>query len=57
MIAKCEECDADILVPEDAIRGEVVECKDCSSTYEVVEIHDGSVKIKPADAAQEDWGE
>ena len=35
MIAKCEECDADIIVPDDAIVGEIVQCKECQSEYEV----------------------
>ena len=57
MIAKCEECDADIAVPDDAIVGEIVQCKECSSEYEVASIGDGKVELKPAEVAEEDWGE
>jgi alpha-aminoadipate/glutamate carrier protein LysW len=57
MIAKCEECDADINIPEDAIVGEIVQCKDCSSEYEVATIGGGKVTLKPAEVAEEDWGE
>lgn len=57
MIAKCEECDADIVVPDDAIVGEIVQCKECSSEYEVASIGDGRVELKPAEVAEEDWGE
>jgi len=54
---KCAECDAGIVVPNDAIRGELVSCKDCGTDYEVVEIKGGTVMLKPADAVEEDWGE
>ena len=57
MIAKCEECDAEIEVPQDAIVGEIVQCKECSSEYEVASISGDSVKLKPAEVAEEDWGE
>ena len=57
MIAKCEECDADITIPEDAIVGEIVQCKECSSEYEVASISGGKVELKPAEVAEEDWGE
>ena len=41
MIAKCEECDADITIPDDAIVGEIVQCKECSAEYEVASISQG----------------
>jgi alpha-aminoadipate carrier protein LysW len=55
--ASCTECGAGIAVPEDAIVGEIVSCKDCSSEYEVAEISNGSVMLKPAEQVGEDWGE
>ncbi len=57
MIAKCEECDADITIPEDAIVGEIVQCKECSAEYEVGSVGDGKVTLKEAEVAEEDWGE
>ncbi len=44
-------------VPNDAIVGEIVSCLDCSSEYEVAEISDGNVLLKPAEQVGEDWGE
>jgi alpha-aminoadipate carrier protein LysW len=55
--ASCTECGAGIAVPEDAIVGEIVSCKDCSSEYEVAEISNGGVMLKPAEQVGEDWGE
>jgi len=57
MIAKCEECDADISIPQDAIVGEIVQCKECSSEYEVTSIGSDSVKLKKAEVAEKDWGQ
>jgi alpha-aminoadipate carrier protein LysW len=53
----CKECGANLVVPNDAIVGEIVSCKDCSSEYEVAEISNASVLLKPAEQVGEDWGE
>jgi len=57
METRCTECDAVIVVPGDAIVGEIVSCKDCGAEYEVAEIKGGAAVIKPADQVEEDWGE
>ena len=44
-------------MPDDAIVGEIVKCKECGSDYEVASISKGAVKLKTADVAEEDWGE
>jgi alpha-aminoadipate carrier protein LysW len=53
----CAECGAGIAVPNDAIVGEIVSCKDCSSEYEVAELSSGGVLLRPAEQTGEDWGE
>jgi len=55
--AKCEECGAGIAIPNDAIVSEIVECKECSSEFEVASIVQGRVELKKAEVAEEDWGE
>ncbi len=57
MNTSCGECGAEMTVPNDAIVGEIVSCKDCSSEYEVAEISGGNVMLKPAEQVGEDWGE
>ena len=57
MNADCAECGAVISIPQDAIVGEIVSCKDCSSEYEVTAMSDGGVILKPAEQVGEDWGE
>jgi alpha-aminoadipate carrier protein LysW len=55
--ASCTECGAVIVVPDDAIVGEIVSCKDCSSEYEVAELSKGTAVLKAAEQVGEDWGE
>ena len=57
MNTSCAECGANLAVPNDAIVGELVSCKDCSQEYEVAEISGGNVLLKPAEQIGEDWGE
>ena len=57
MNTDCAECGAGIAVPNDAIVGEIVSCKDCSSEYEVAELSSGGVLLRPAEQTGEDWGE
>lgn len=53
----CEECDAPLTIPTDAINGEIVSCKDCEASYEVKKDASGLITLKTADKEQEDWGE
>ena len=57
MNTSCKECGAELSVPNDAIAGEIVSCKDCSTEYEVAEISSGNVLLRPAEQVGEDWGE
>ncbi|MCL4355997.1 MAG: lysine biosynthesis protein LysW [Nitrososphaerota archaeon] len=57
MNTSCNECGAGLAVPDDAIVGELVSCKDCSSEYEVAEISNGTALLKAAEKVGEDWGE
>jgi [lysine-biosynthesis-protein LysW]--L-2-aminoadipate ligase len=45
-------------VPADAIQGEIVSCKDCGASYElIVDKNTGQFSIRPAELEEEDWGE
>lgn len=57
MESKCVECDAGVSIPDDAIIGEIVSCKECGAEYEVVEFKGGTALLKPAEQVEEDWGE
>ena len=57
MNTSCRECGAALSVPNDAIVGELVSCRDCSTEYEVAEIAGGNVLLRPAEQVGEDWGE
>ncbi len=57
METKCLECCAAIKVYDDAIVGEIISCPDCGADYEVASLENGTVSIKVAESAKEDWGE
>jgi alpha-aminoadipate carrier protein LysW len=54
---KCGECDAGLAIPDDAIVGEIVSCRECGTEYEVSELGNGTATLKPAEQVEEDWGE
>ena len=57
-MTNCEECDAQLKIPGDAINGEIVSCRDCGASYEVrKDDKSGLISLKPAEKQQEDWGE
>lgn len=57
MKTSCGICGGEIDVPNDAIKGEIVSCPDCGTEYEVVEVKESGVSLKPAEEIGEDWGE
>ena len=54
-MAKCDECDADISIPSDALEGEIVTCPECGASFELAKGTDG-FDLKPAQTVGEDWG-
>jgi alpha-aminoadipate carrier protein LysW len=57
-LTNCDECDAPLTIPSDAIQGEIVSCKECGASYEVKKDEaSGLITLKPAEKEQEDWGE
>jgi alpha-aminoadipate carrier protein LysW len=55
--AKCELCDADIPIPDDAVVGEVISCPECSSEFEITKITEKEIQLREAEKIEEDWGE
>jgi len=54
----CIECDAQVAIPADAIQGEIVSCRDCGTSFELVREQSGSLfALRPAELEEEDWGE
>jgi len=52
---KCPECDADVPIGADAVKGEIVLCPDCGAELEVKETAPLALALAPE--AEEDWGE
>ena len=53
----CNECDKELNISDDSVKGEIVTCPDCGSDFEIVSIADNKVELKPAEKVGEDWGE
>ena len=53
--SKCPECDGDVSVGPDAVKGEIVSCPDCGAELEVTAIEPVTLALAPE--AEEDWGE
>lgn len=54
----CLECDAALTIPSDAIQGEIVSCKECGTSFELVKEQSGGLfSLRPAELEGEDWGE
>ena len=56
-LGACPECDAELMIPEDVISGEIISCIDCGMDFEVQIGDDGTIDIKTAEIEGEDWGE
>lgn len=54
-MAKCPECDADVSVGADAVKGEIVACTDCGAELEVTDLEPAVLALAPKE--EEDWGE
>ncbi len=53
----CSECERELNVPDDAVKGEIVTCPDCGTDFEIENIGGGKAKLKIAEKVGEDWGE
>ncbi len=57
-IMNCIECDAQVAIPADAIQGEIVSCRECGTSFELVKEQSGGLfTLRPAELEEEDWGE
>jgi alpha-aminoadipate carrier protein LysW len=57
MKAKCPDCDADLDVPTDTAKGEILSCPGCGLELEVKKVNVGCVDLQELTLEGEDWGE
>jgi alpha-aminoadipate carrier protein LysW len=55
--ANCPDCDAEIEVPEDVMKGEILSCPSCGLELEVTKNDDECIDLKELGIEGEDWGE
>ncbi len=56
---KCPDCDAQLDIPSDAEKGEILSCPSCGLELEIKQVKDGGEYISLQELALEgeDWGE
>jgi alpha-aminoadipate carrier protein LysW len=57
MNKECQECGAEIKIPDDSLVGEIVTCPDCGADFEIANKTQNGVDLKPAESVGEDWGQ
>jgi alpha-aminoadipate carrier protein LysW len=57
MKAICPDCDAELEVPQDASKGEILSCPGCGLELEVKHVNCGCVDLEQFTHEGEDWGE
>ena len=51
----CLECEAEIVIPADAVENELLRCPDCGVELEIISLHPLTLELAPD--VEEDWGE
>jgi alpha-aminoadipate/glutamate carrier protein LysW len=57
IMAKCPDCDAQLDVPVDTEKGEILSCPGCGLELEVKQVKGGCVDLQELTIEGEDWGE
>jgi alpha-aminoadipate/glutamate carrier protein LysW len=57
MKTQCQECGAEINVPDDIMVGEILTCPDCGGNFELASKSEENIELKPAETIGEDWGQ
>jgi alpha-aminoadipate carrier protein LysW len=51
----CPECDAELVIPVNAMENELMSCPDCGTELEIISL--SPVQVERAPEVEEDWGE
>ncbi len=57
MANACMDCGADLDVPNDSLKGEIIGCPDCGLDYVIEVDESGSKQLQELMLDGEDWGE
>ena len=52
---ECIECGTDVVLPDDVVENELIDCDGCGGELEVISLN--PIKFDLAPEEQEDWGE
>lgn len=51
----CPECDANLVIPANAMSNELIACPDCGAELEIISLDPIILELAPE--VEEDWGE
>lgn len=51
----CPECEAEMIIPGDAMENELIACPDCGTELEIISLDPLELDLAPE--VEEDWGE
>jgi len=54
-MSQCPVCEADVVISDDPIEGELLECEECGTELEILALD--PVMLGEAPEMEEDWGE
>lgn len=54
-MSECPVCGAELSLADNVVRGELIECDDCGTELEVINVD--PLELKEAPEAEEDWGQ
>jgi len=57
MKTTCPECYFEFEIDDNVMLGEVIECSDCGTELEVIDIQESVAVLQKAESEEEDWGE
>ncbi len=55
MTTTCPECDGAVVLQDDVMQHEIVQCPDCGAELEVIQTEPVVLELAPEE--EEDWGE
>jgi len=54
-MSECPVCGAELSLADDVVKGELIECDDCGTELEVINLN--PVELAEAPETEEDWGQ
>ena len=57
MSQQCTECGAELIIPSNMEKGDILSCPDCGVDYVIELAESGCIQAREINLEEEDWGE